>query len=373
MESGGSPPHSKFMARRHEAHVHWNHLAFYGVVMAVVVIIGALAIWSFINKQSLVVVPDTLPKVTVVTQNANSKLAASWVKLFTKAELSATLVPLEKFDPIEGVVVFCEVPVIPPNLAVLLEKFVQRGGAIMFAGMPPATPIGKLSISAEEGASDSAIRFSEAVSPILARLNPGYEIATRPGKVALLKESPRMVVDARWKSSARAVIMHMENDGARTVWFGLDPETLQQAEDLQLLLLLRTACRWASGQPISDGAVGSEQTATLLTPEARRLARVERFVFSVDRLTNARTFSVRMTNRGLRPLENPTVKVWLPPGVTRVALAGDLIMKRNAVLSGVPEEGACIISLPSLTRSEDRVMKLRIVDVRGAETRQPKF
>lgn len=174
-----------------------------------------------------------------------------------------------------------------------------------------------------------------------------------------------MVVDARWKANARAVIMHMENDGARTVWFGLDPEALQQAADPQLMLLLRTACRWVAGQPISDGAVGSEQIATLLTPEARRRAREGRFVFSVDRLQNQRTFSVRMTNRGTLPLENPTVKIWLPPGVTQVALAGDFIMKRNAVLSGVPEEGACIVSLSSLTRNEDRVMKLKIVGSRG--------
>lgn len=354
------------MARRsHEARVHWKHLAIYGLVMSVVVIIGALAIWSFINKQSLVIVPETLPKVTVVTRDANSRLAASWVKLFTKAELSATLVPLEKFDPIEGVVVFCEVPVIPQSLELLLEKFVKHGGAIVFAGMPPETPIGKLAISADEGTSDSAIRFSEAVSPLLARLNPGYEVATRRSKVAMLKESPRMVVDARWKANARAVIMHMENDGARTVWFGLDPEALQQAADPQLMLLLRTACRWVAGQPISDGAVGSEQIATLLTPEARRRAREGRFVFSVDRLQNQRTFSVRMTNRGTLPLENPTVKIWLPPGVTQVALAGDFIMKRNAVLSGVPEEGACIVSLSSLTRNEDRVMKLKIVGSRG--------
>lgn len=353
------------MARRsHEARVHIKHLAFYAFIMALVVIIGAFSIWSFINKQSLVIVPETLPKVTVVTRDANSKLAASWVKLLTKAELSATLVPLEKFDPIEGVVVFCEVPVIPPRLADLLVKFVDRGGAIMFVGEPPQTPIGKLAISSEPGQSDSAIKFSEAVSPLLARLNPGYELATKPVKVAMLKESPRMVIDARWKTNARAVIMHMETDGARTVWFGLDPEALVQSEDNQMMLLLRTAFRWVSGQPVSDGAIGPAQVASTLTPAARREARESRFAFSVDRLSNPRLFSIRMTNRGPLPLENPTVKIWLPPGVTQVALAGDFIMLRNATLNGVPEEGACVVSLPSLTRNEDRIMKLRIVDVR---------
>lgn len=353
------------MARRtHEARVDWKHLAAYGAVMAVVIVIGALAIWSFIMKQALVVVPETLPRITVVTQDARSPLAASWVKLFTKAELAATLVPLEKFDPIEGVVVFCEVPVIPPKLAVLLEKFVQRGGAIVFVGVPPQTAIGKLSISTEPGQSDSVIRFSEAVSPLLARLNPGYELQSKPVEVALLKESPRMVVDARWKASARAVIMHMENDGARTVWFGLSPDALLKQEDQQLMLLMRTAFRWVAGQPVSDGAVGPAQIASTLTPAARREARESHFAFSVDRMSNKRLFSIRMTNRGTLPIENPTVKIWLPPGVTEVALAGDFIMKRHASLSGVPEEGACVVTLPSLTRNEDRIMKLRIVGAR---------
>lgn len=356
------------MARRSEARVHWKHLAIYGVVMSIVLLIGALAIWSFLSKQSLVIVPETLPKVTVVTADANSKLAASWVKLLTKAELSATLVPLEKFDPIEGVVVFCEVPVIQPRLGALLEKFVRRGGALVFVGVPPSTPIGKLSMSAEVGQSDSAMKFSEAVSPLLARLNPGYEVQTRPVKLALLKESPHMVVDARWKTSARAVVMHMESDSARTVWFGLDPEALAQKEDPQLMLLLRTAFRWVSGQPVSDGAIGSSAVASTLTPVARRRAREYHFSFSVDRLANRRLFSIRMTNKGSEPLENPTVKIWLPPGVREVALAGDFIMRRNASLSGVPEEGACVISLPSLAREEDRVMKLKIVDVRPRVT-----
>ena len=348
------------MARRtHEARVDWKHLAAYGVVMLIVGLVGALAIWSFIDKQSLVVVPETLPKITVVTQDANSPLAASWVKLLTKAELAATLVPIEKFDPIEGVVVFCEVPTISPKLAILLEKFVQRGGAIAFVGMPPQVPTGTWNLSAEKGKSDPALKLSEAVSPVLARLNPGHEIAVRSSEVALLKETPRMVIDARWKSSARAVVMHMEDKGARTIWFGFDPSAIQQQQDTQLMLLLRTAFRWVAGQPISDGAVG--QTAQHLTPEARREARQQRFAFSVDRLPNPRLFAIRMTNRGTVPLDSPTVKIWLPPGVTEVALAGDFISKRNASLSGVPEEGACVVTLRTLTRGEDRMMKLKIV------------
>jgi hypothetical protein len=359
------------MARRHEARVDWKHLAVYGAVVAVVAMVGLLAIWSFIERQSLVITPDPLPKVTIVTQDARSPLAAAWVRLLTKAELTPTLVPLEKFDPIEGVVVFCDVPQVSPKLGELLYEFVHRGGAIVFAGMPPQTPIGPVRLTAEVGDSDPAMRLSESVSPLLARLNPGYELQVRPSKVALLKESPRMVVDARWRQNSRAVVMHMEHDGARFVWFGLDPNALLHDDDRQLLLLLRTAFRWVSGQPVSDGAVGPvAQEAATLTPEARREARAERFAFSVDRMSNQRMFSVRMTNRGKVPLENPTVKIWLPPRVTQVALAGDFIMKRGATLTGVPEEGACVVALPSLTRNEDRVMKIRIVEQRNVAGRR---
>jgi len=68
-----------------------------------------------------------------------------------------------------------------------------------------------------------------------------------------------------------------------------------------------------------------------------------------------------MQNRGGIPLANPTVEIWLPPGVTEVALAGDLIMRRNATVTGVQDQGACLVSLPTLSRNEERVMKLKIV------------
>lgn len=332
--------------------------------MAAVLLVGVLAIWSFIEKQSLVIAPEPLPKITLVTMDANSRLAAAWVRTLTDAEMSPTLVPLEKFDPIEGVVVLCEIPSIPPRLATLLDRFVKRGGSIVFVGMPPRTKIGTFQLTAEPGTSDNVLKFSEAVSPVLARLNPGYELQARPSTVPFLKESPRMFVDVRWKGNSRAAVMHMEVDGARYLWLGMDPDALAYREDRSFQLLLRTAFRWSAGQPVSDGAIGSASVASILSPDARREARAEKFAFSVDRMANSRQLSVRMTNRGNRPLENPTVKIWLPPRVTKVALAGDLIMKRNATLTGVPEEGACLVTLPSLTRNEDRVMKIRIVDER---------
>src|SRR5256885_11420306 len=43
------------MSRRtHESRVDWKHLAVYGVAMIIVVLVGSVAIWSFIEKQSLV-------------------------------------------------------------------------------------------------------------------------------------------------------------------------------------------------------------------------------------------------------------------------------------------------------------------------------
>lgn len=355
------------MARRHESRVSWKLLAAYGAMMAVAIVVGAVAIWAFIEKQSMVINPEPLPKITIVTADSASPLAASWVRLLGRAELTPTLVPLDKFDPIEGVVVFCDVPRISPQLAAVLDDFAHRGGAIAFAGAPPATPIGKLQLTVDTGPSDDTMKMAETVSPILARLNPGYEVAVRPRPVPLLRESPRMVVDARWKDNARAVIMHMEEAGGRYLWFGFDPAALRR-DDPQLLLLLRTSFRWAAGQPISDGAVGAAPVAKTLTPDARREARQGRFAFSVDRLPNPDLFSVRMANRGDRPLPNPTVKVWLPPRVTKVALAGGWVMRRDATLTGVPEEGACLVSLPSLTRNEDRVLKLKIVETRPPVT-----
>jgi len=359
------------MARRHEATVASKHLVIYGAMLLVVALIGVMAIWSFIEQQTIVIQPEPLPKVTVVTTRASSQLGASWVKLLNSAELQATLVPLETFDPIEGVVVFCDVEDIEPRLAMLLEEFVRRGGAIAFVGTPPQTPIGKFRLFYEEGEAGGGMRLSEHVSPVLARLTPGYTVAARKRQVALLKETPRMVVDARWTDNERAAVMHMERDGARYLWFGFDPRQLGPKGDQTLHLMLRTAFRWIAGQPVSDGAVGEPQTAKTFTPDARRKAR-QGFGFSVDRMRNEDMFSIRMVNRGGIPISNPTVKLWVPPDVTKVAFKGSIIMYRDASLTGIPEDGTVLVSLPRLRRNEDRVMKLKVIGRRerpGAQKR----
>ncbi len=328
--------------------------------MMLVAAAGAIALWSFFEKQSLVTVPDPLPKVTVVTMNVNSRLAAAWVNLLTRAGLQATLVPMDKLDSIEGVVVLCDVPAIPPKPSAALDAFVRHGGSLAFAGIPPSTAIGKLRLSAEEGSSDTAIKLSEPASPILARLNPGSEVQMRSASVALLKESPEMNVDARWREKARAAVMHMEQDGARFLWMGFDPDALVEKDDRQMLLLIRSAFRWAAGQPVSEGAVGDATTARTLTPESRRDARAARFAFGVDRLTNPRLFLLHVANRGPKPIGNPSVMIWMPPHTSDAAVAGDLFMRRNVSLTAIQGERAWVVSVPRLGPNEERIVKLKV-------------
>lgn len=350
--------------RRHEAHVEWKHVAIYVLPLLLVIVLGALAIWSFLERQSLVLDAVPLPKVTVVTANPQSRLAAAWLRLLNEAELQSTLVTSDKVEALQGVIVLCDIWTLPPALSANLDRFLAAGGSVVVVGPPPATPLGGIALTADSGLSDNGVKLAESASPLLARLGPGDEVSLRPAKVAFLHETPRMAVDARWRTNARAAIVHFERDGTRYVWMGVDPDALPPGGSNELTLLVRTAFRWARGESISDGAVGAAAETKGFTPETRRRAREQHFAFSVDRLRNHDQFSVRMLNRGTAPLENPTVKVWLPPGVRQVGLAGDLMMQHNVTLTGIPEEGACLIALPSLARNAERVLKIAIEERR---------
>lgn len=338
--------------RHHESRVDWKHVAIYAPVLIVVVLVGAYALWAFFEKETLTPRPQPLPRVTVVTANPSSPLAAAWVTTLSHAALQTTLVPLEKFDDASGVVVLCDVPYLWRPAADALTRFVRRGGSIVIAGMPPAGTVGELQFTAERGIADPALKLSESPSPLLARLNPGEEIAARPAPVVFLRETPRMSVDARWSRNARAAIMHVEQNGARYVWFGFDPNVL--AANNVLSPLLRTAFRWVAGQPISEGAVGSAD----MTPDARRSARTEHFIFSVDPAGND-AFAVRMSNGGDTPLHDPTVRIWLPPQVTRVAVGGDLMMRAGVTLTAA-DEGSCLVTFPLLGPHGERTLKLTV-------------
>jgi hypothetical protein len=347
---------------KHNARVEWKHVAIYVPLLLIVILLGIFAIWSFLERQSLELEAVPLPRVTVITANSTSQLAAAWVRLLNDAELQPTLVSADKVEALQGVVVLCDIWSLPPPLAANLDRFLRAGGAVVVVGSPPVTPLAGMTLAADSGISDNAVKLAEIASPLLARLGPGDLVSLRPVKVAFLKESPRMAVDARWRTNARAAVMHIENGGTRYVWFGVDPDALPPGGNNELTLLVRTAFRWAGGEAISDGAVGPAAETKGFTPASRRHAREQHFAFSVDRLRNHSTFSVRMLDRGAAPLENPTVKVWLPPGVRQVALAGDLMMRRNATLTAIAEEGACLIALPSLERNAEKVLKLKITE-----------
>jgi hypothetical protein len=347
---------------KHVARVEWKHVALYVPLLLLVILLGIFAIWSFLERQSLELEAVPMPRVTVVTANPASPLAAAWVRLLNDAELQPTLVSADKVEALQGVVVLCDLWSLPPPLASNLDRFLRAGGAVVVAGPPPVTPLAGMSFAADSGVSDNAVKLSEIASPLLARLTPGDVVSLRPVKVAFLKETPRMAVDARWRTNSRAAVMHIENGVTRYVWLGVDPDALPPGGNNEFTLLVRTAFRWAGGEAISDGAVGPAAETKGFTPDARRHAREQRFAFSVDRLRNHSTFSVRMVNRGPAPLENPTVKVWLPPGVRQVALAGDLMMRRNATLTAIGDEGACLIALPSLARNAERVLKIEVTE-----------
>lgn len=346
--------------RRHEHHVNWRLLLVYGVASIMVLLIGGLAIISFFERQSLVgsVAAEPLPRLTVVTSRPDSKLAAAWVSLLTTADFSPTLVSVRDFRPPVGVVALCDVETFSPPLEQYLSSLRTSGG-LAILGPATTAAFDAFGVRTETTKSDGAVRISEASSPLLARLDPGHRVGVQPAEVAALVERPGMQVDARWEKSARAAAAHFVVGNARVVWIGIDPAKLHQKDDRQLALFLRTTFRWLDGQPVSDGAVGLRSAARTLAPESRRTARAKRLSFSVDRMEEDGLFSVRILNRGDERLENPTVKFWLPPGVSRVSLAGTTLSRRGVSVDPVEGERAVLISLMSLRPHEDRLFRLR--------------
>ena len=67
-----------------------------------------------------------------------------------------------------------------------------------------------------------------------------------------------MVVDARWSKNSRAVIMHMEKDGSRYLWIGLDPDALSQP-GIKTLLVELGLNDLAGGKTAADVEAGLAQ------------------------------------------------------------------------------------------------------------------
>lgn len=344
----------------HDHRIDWRAILFYGLASALVLIVGGVVLFSFFEKQSLLasIAPEPLPRVTIVTQDPNSKLAAGWVSLLTRSEFSPTLVPMERFEPVSGVVAVCGIDQVSPRLIQQLDQIVSSGGGLVVLGAPPDNyPL--LGLTSKPGMSDSVLRLSDAVSPLMARVNPGHEMGGKPVPVALIDETPKMSVDARWKDSARAAVVHYPFQKSRVVWLGFDPDALFLPDDRQMSLFLRTAMRWADGQPVSDGAIGTPVSAKTFSPEARMDARASGFSFSVDRLEKEGVFSVRVTNRGKKRISNPTVRFWFPPGVGSISLAGSYVSRRRVDLVPLPEEDSVLVTLPVLEPNENRYFKLK--------------
>jgi hypothetical protein len=351
---------------RHEHRNDWRTIAFYGVVSLLVLGIGGFALLTFFRRESLrrSIAAEPLPRVTVVTSDPANHLAAAWTDLLTRAGVSATLVSSDHYTrPVTapGVIALCDVEVISPQLeAAIATQLREHGGVLLLGSVAKSEAL--RSFTTAKGISSGVVRFGDAPSPLLARVDPGHEVGARTSEIALLEETPAMSVDARWSGNARAAIAHLATGGGRIVWFGLDPSELNFRDDRHLALLLRTTLRWIDGQPVSDGAVGSLAAAKALTAQARMEARRKRFTFSVDRLGDAGPLGVRIVNRGSARLANPTVKLWLPSGSERVVLDADILMRRGIALTPVEGEQAVLISLPSMGRGEERVLKLRIAD-----------
>src|SRR6476619_6836440 len=82
-------------SKHHGGHVHWKHIAIYVPVVLLVTLLGGLALWSFVQRQSVVIVPEAIPRVTLVTGDPDAPLTAAWVRLLTAAAIETTVVRAE--------------------------------------------------------------------------------------------------------------------------------------------------------------------------------------------------------------------------------------------------------------------------------------
>jgi hypothetical protein len=341
----------------------WRALLFYGLTSLIVLGVGGLVIYTFIEKRTLTaqVAPEGLPSVSIVTPSVDSPFCAAWVTMLTRAQIPATLVPVDRMEPTDGLIALCDLSEIPDTLRDTIVQTIADGGGVIFLGSTPRSEPPLLGLSTARVMSDDNVVLAEAATPVLARVQPGKEIRVQRSEVAYVEETPRMVIDGRWKENAHAAVAHYRLNPGRVLWMGFDPSKLYIPTDREVLLMMRTSFRWVAGQPVSEGAIGSPLAAKTLTPAARNEARAKRMRYSVDRLPDSEWFTVRITNHSKERLLGPTVKFWLPPNTVRVELGGSAISRRYVTLTGDPEENAVLISLLALAPNEDRIIKLRAV------------
>src|SRR5688500_235352 len=115
---------------RHEHRIPARAAAVYGLASILVLGIGVIAIWSFIERQRLrrSLAPDPLPAVTVLTADPESELAAAWVDLLGRAQFSPTLVAPERISPSPGTVLFlADLPTLTPALSDQTRQILGAG------------------------------------------------------------------------------------------------------------------------------------------------------------------------------------------------------------------------------------------------------
>ena len=124
---------------RHDHQGHARAAAVYGLAGLIVLAVGSIAIWSFVERQSVrrTLAPEPLPAVTIVTGNPDSALGAAWVDLLSKAQFAATLVPIEKYEPAPGLLAIADLESLPPPLARGIEAKLREGGGLIVLGAPP--------------------------------------------------------------------------------------------------------------------------------------------------------------------------------------------------------------------------------------------
>ncbi len=351
---------------RHDHATPRGMVAIYGAASVVVLAVGAIAIWGFLERQALrsTLAPEPLPPVTVVTSDPDSDLAASWVDLLTRAEFAPTLVPVERYTPAEGVLALAGVQVLTPALEEGIRRKIAEGGGIAVLGPPPSGSDRLLGLAVTPGEPSTLLRVAEAASPVLARIRPGHEIAFARHEPPFLEENPAMHVDARWDGSARAAIAHYRLQRARILFFGFDPDSLSNPRDVDLGLLLRTAFRWVASQPVSDAALGMPAASKTLSPASRIRALDSKMTWSFDRLEEPGAFVLRIRNGGDENLPNPSVKIWYPERIDGLELAGNWFSRRNLDITPIDDEHAAVVSLTGLRPHEDRFIRIEGVTAR---------
>lgn len=334
-------------------------LLFYGGVSVLVLALAVVAVAMWVQRQLLLqqIAAEPLPSVAIVTQDREAASVAAWVRLLSDAKIGTKVIsPDEIPQDGESVLALCAIDTVSGAQLNAVEQHLARAGGVLILG-PLARPLAeRLRASASITTTHGMLQLASEASPVLARATPGHEIWFNGGEIALLDETPEMQIDARWRDSGRAAIAHYRARDGRVVWFGIDPGAMHRGRDDVVEIILRTAARWAAGQPVSDAASGDPAAAKALSPAARQAAR--RLSFSADRLKTRSQLMLRVTNRNGAAVDFVTVKVWLPDGAGRAKLQRPLFGRIDAAVEEADD--GILVSMTRLAPHEERLVKLKL-------------